>query len=142
MRNLHPVNCGKRQYTWRFWTVTTIVIIVLGSCDRKEIAFISILPPLISRLCRWFMFDRWLLSLFAAHRYLNQISRNFVYVITLGQFWIDCSLFCITFKLRTERFVGSELRTSSMKWYWKKTKIQWNFKSCIFLYLKYVYRDG
>jgi hypothetical protein len=30
MGNLHPVNCGKRQYTLRFWTVTTVLIIVLG----------------------------------------------------------------------------------------------------------------
>jgi hypothetical protein len=29
MINLHPANCGKRQYTWRFLTVTTVVIIVL-----------------------------------------------------------------------------------------------------------------
>jgi hypothetical protein len=30
MADLHPVNCGKQQYAWRFWTVTTVVIIVLG----------------------------------------------------------------------------------------------------------------
>jgi len=83
-------------------------IIILLSFTILINAFISMLPPLISRLCRWFMFGRWLLSLFDGHRYLDKISRNFVYVITRGQFGIDCSLFCITFKLRTERFVGSE----------------------------------
>jgi hypothetical protein len=37
MGNLHLVNCGKRQYTWRFWTFTTAVIIVLGMLDEDEI---------------------------------------------------------------------------------------------------------
>jgi hypothetical protein len=33
MPNLQPVNCDKRQYTLRFLTFTTVVIIVLGICE-------------------------------------------------------------------------------------------------------------
>ncbi len=35
MGNLHPVNCGTRQYTWRILTVTTVVKIVLGNWSSE-----------------------------------------------------------------------------------------------------------